>query len=88
VTTLAVAAALLPAAVTNVAGMEFLQPAAVTVLGGLVSAAIVTGFVIPALYAAFVAGAGRPGPDGPGQARTLDLRDAELAPTATSSEGV
>ena len=39
----------------NVAGLEILHPAAVVILGGLVTSTILTLFVIPALYPRFVA---------------------------------
>jgi Cu/Ag efflux pump CusA len=49
---LVTAAVLLPAAAFGaVAGLELLQPLAVTVLGGLVSLAAVQGYVLPALLA-------------------------------------
>ncbi len=41
----------------NIAGFEILQPMAIVVLGGLVSAALINLFVIPALYLGFGAGA-------------------------------
>ena len=39
----------------NVAGLEILHPAAVAILGGLVTSTILTLFVIPALYPRFAA---------------------------------
>jgi Cu/Ag efflux pump CusA len=39
----------------NVAGLEILHPAAVVILGGLVTSTILALFVIPALYPRFVA---------------------------------
>ena len=61
-TTLALAAAMLPFAVFGgVAGAEILHPMAVVVLGGLVTATLLTLFVIPALYVRFV-GDAQPGP--------------------------
>ncbi len=54
-TTLALVAAMLPFAVFGgVAGAEILHPMAVVVLGGLVTATLLTLFVIPALYVRFV----------------------------------
>jgi Cu/Ag efflux pump CusA len=54
-TTLALAVAMLPFAVFGgVAGAEILHPMAVVVLGGLVTATLLTLFVIPALYVRFV----------------------------------
>jgi Cu/Ag efflux pump CusA len=54
-TTLALAAAMLPFAVFGgVAGAEILHPMAVVVLGGLVTATLLTLFVVPALYVRFV----------------------------------
>jgi Cu/Ag efflux pump CusA len=38
----------------NIAGLEILHPAAVVLLGGLVTSTILTVFVIPALYPKFV----------------------------------
>jgi len=58
---LAIAALFLPAAVTRSAGLEFLHPVAVTVLAGLVTSAIVSLYLVPALSAAFLDGA--PGVD-------------------------
>jgi Cu/Ag efflux pump CusA len=61
-TTVGVGLALLPALVRGpVAGLEIIQPMAVVVLGGLVTTAALTLFVLPALYlrfgsAPFVAG--------------------------------
>jgi Cu/Ag efflux pump CusA len=43
------------AALGNVAGLEILHPAAVVILGGVVSSAILTLFVVPALYSRFAA---------------------------------
>jgi Cu/Ag efflux pump CusA len=54
-TCLAVAVALVPAAVTNSNGLEMLHPAAVVTIGGLVTAALVTLVLVPALHVAFVA---------------------------------
>ena len=42
-------------ALGNVAGLEILHPAAVVILGGLVSSAIFALFVLPALYPRFAA---------------------------------
>jgi Cu/Ag efflux pump CusA len=39
----------------NIAGLEILHPAAVVILGGLVTSTILTVFVVPALYPRFVA---------------------------------
>ena len=51
-TVLPTAAVLLPAAVLGSrAGLEFLHPLAVTMLGGLVSLLVVQGYVLPALLA-------------------------------------
>jgi Cu/Ag efflux pump CusA len=51
--TTAVAAAFLPVVfLGNVAGLEILHPMAITILGGLVTATLVTLFVVPALYLA------------------------------------
>jgi Cu/Ag efflux pump CusA len=62
-TTLITAAALIPAAVLGArAGLEFLHPMAVTMLGGLVSLLLVQLFVLPALL---LAPAGAPRPGGP-----------------------
>ncbi|MEA2788245.1 MAG: hypothetical protein QOG73_651, partial [Acetobacteraceae bacterium] len=38
----------------NIAGLEILHPAAVVILGGLVTSTILTVFVVPALYPQFV----------------------------------
>ncbi len=75
---LAVAALVLPAAVTTVDGMEFLHPAAVTLLTGLLSCAIVTGYIVPALYAGFVARDRDPRPPAPPQQRTVDLTSTSM----------
>jgi Cu/Ag efflux pump CusA len=51
-TVLLTAAVLLPAAVLGSrAGLEFLHPLSVTMLGGLVSLLVVQGYVLPALLA-------------------------------------
>ena len=42
-------------ALGNVAGLEILHPAAVVILGGLVTSTILTLFVIPSLYPRFAA---------------------------------
>jgi Cu/Ag efflux pump CusA len=56
-TVLVTAAVLVPAAVAGVgAGLELLQPLAVTVLGGLVTLLVVQGYVLPALLATAAAG--------------------------------
>ena len=48
---LAIAVALAPVAVTGgTAGLEILHPAAITILGGLVSTTLVTLFVLPVIY--------------------------------------
>jgi Cu/Ag efflux pump CusA len=39
----------------DIAGLEILHPAAVVILGGLVTSTILTLFVVPALYPRFVA---------------------------------
>jgi Cu/Ag efflux pump CusA len=55
------AAVLMPAAVTGTgAGLESLQPFAVTMLGGLVSLLAVQGYVLPALLTTTTTAAGRP----------------------------
>jgi CzcA family heavy metal efflux pump len=61
-TALAIAAAILPLLIGgNVPGQEVLQPMAVVVLGGLVTATLLNLFVTPALYLRFGAGVeGRP----------------------------
>jgi Cu/Ag efflux pump CusA len=41
----------------NIAGLEILHPAAVVILGGLVTSTILTVFVVPALYPRFVSSA-------------------------------
>ena len=61
VTSLAVAAALLPAAFATGDGLEILHPAAVVVLGGLVTSVLVTLVVVPALYPAFMTSGSGPG---------------------------
>jgi Cu/Ag efflux pump CusA len=64
-TALITAAVLIPAAVLGAqAGLEFLHPMAVTMLGGLVSLLLVQLFVLPALLLA-AAGAPRPDEAGP-----------------------
>jgi Cu/Ag efflux pump CusA len=51
-----IALAALPFAVFgNVAGLEILHPAAVVILGGLVTSTILAVFVVPALYPRFIA---------------------------------
>ena len=51
-TAVATAVALLPLIVTGtIAGQEIAQPIAIVVLGGLVTATLVTAFLVPAAYA-------------------------------------
>ena len=47
---LAIAAVLAPVAVVGMTGLEVLQPAAIAVMGGLVTTLVVTLFVVPAIY--------------------------------------
>ena len=64
-TVLVTAAVLLPAAFAGSrAGLEFLHPLAVTMLGGLVSLLAVQGYVLPALLAATAGRPARPRPPG------------------------
>jgi Cu/Ag efflux pump CusA len=61
-TVLLTAAVLLPAAVVGSrAGLEFLHPLAVTMLGGLVSLLVVQGYVLPALLATVMGRKPQPG---------------------------
>jgi Cu/Ag efflux pump CusA len=61
-TVLLTAAVLLPAAVVGSrAGLEFLHPLAVTMLGGLVSLLVVQGYVLPALLASVMGRKPQPG---------------------------
>ena len=47
----AIVAALLPIVVLGpIAGLEFVQPTAIVIIGGVVASTLVTLFVIPALY--------------------------------------
>jgi hypothetical protein len=56
-TLVATALALLPIVVRGpVAGLEFVHPAAVVILGGLVSTALLTMVVLPSLYLRFGSG--------------------------------
>ena len=62
----AVAVALLPMALLgNVAGGELLRPLAVVALGGLVTSAVLTLAVLPALYLRLGSRPGRPEPEPP-----------------------
>ena len=81
VTALAVAAAVLPAAVLGGPGLELLQPFAVALLGGLVTAVVVVLFLVPALVV--VGGGLRPppavGPDAPDGERRAGVVHARHA---------
>ena len=81
VTALAVAAAVLPAAILGGPGLELLQPFAVALLGGLVSAVVVVLFLVPALV--LVGGGLRPppavGPDAPDGERRAGVVHARHA---------
>jgi Cu/Ag efflux pump CusA len=55
-TAVVVALAVLPFALSDAAGHEVLQPMALAILGGLVSATLVNLLVVPSLYLAFGAG--------------------------------
>jgi CzcA family heavy metal efflux pump len=62
----AVGAAVLPlVALGNIAGLEILHPMAVAILGGLVTSAFMSLFVIPALYLRFASPQPRPLPEMP-----------------------
>ena len=62
----AVGAAVLPlVALGDIAGLEILHPMAVAILGGLVTSAIMSLFVIPALYLLFASPQPRPQPEIP-----------------------
>ena len=75
-TCLAVAAVLLPPLVLGGAGLELLQPLAATVLGGLVTTALVTLFLLPAGYLLVTSRGGRATPPAP-----------TAAPPSTSADG-
>ena len=82
-TTLITAAVLIPAAVPGArAGLEFLHPMAVTMLGGLVSLLLVQLFVLPALL---LAAAGAPRPDEAGSPSQPD--GPEPQPATGSAPG-
>jgi Cu/Ag efflux pump CusA len=77
---LATAAVLLPAVVAGSrAGLEFLHPLAVTMLGGLASLLLVQVFVLPAFLVATVRQEREPAPAEPG-AGPPDVRHAAAAP--------
>jgi cobalt-zinc-cadmium resistance protein CzcA len=51
----------LPMALSTAPGSEVQRPLATVVIGGLVTATLLTLFVLPVVYAAFARGAKRPG---------------------------
>ncbi len=56
----AIIVALLPIVVFGqIPGLEFVQPTAIVIMGGVVTSTLVTLFVIPALYLVFGSGADR-----------------------------
>jgi Cu/Ag efflux pump CusA len=56
----AIIAALLPIVVFGqIPGLEILQPTAIVIIGGVLASTVVTLFVMPVLYLAYGAGAGR-----------------------------
>lgn len=87
VTALAVAALVLPAAVITADGLEFLHPAAITILAGLVTSTIVVLVVLPALYLPLATDV-RPEPDDDRPEErppdTIDLRETELTTSTTT----
>jgi Cu/Ag efflux pump CusA len=90
-------AALLPFAVVDAAGTELLRPLAVTAIGGLVSVALVTLFVLPALYLRFVPdprqrpprpeipAAREPEPDPEAETEALDETGGHAAPAGAEA---
>jgi Cu/Ag efflux pump CusA len=83
----AVAALFLPAAVTAGRGLEFLHPAALVVVVGLISSVLVTLVVLPAAYLALGV-TGKPDAGVARAALDMDLQDGRpLATAGTTSEG-
>jgi Cu/Ag efflux pump CusA len=78
---LATAAALLPATVLGTrAGLEFLHPLAVTMLGGLASLLLVQALVLPALLLATARRKREPAPEAPDAPGSPGTRHAAVAP--------
>jgi len=78
---LATAAAVLPATIPGTrAGLEFLHPLAVTMLGGLASLLVVQVFVLPAFLLATAHEKRRPASGTPGSPGPPELRHATAAP--------
>jgi len=71
----------LPATIPGTrAGLEFLHPLAVTMLGGLASLLLVQVFVLPAFLLATARRKQEPAPEEPGAAGPPDVRHAAAAP--------
>ncbi len=81
VTVVALMALFAPAAVTGGPGLEFLQPAAVVLIAGLLTSLPVTLFVLPGLAVASTRTPRAPAPDTP------DGRERRLATAGTSAAG-
>jgi len=78
---LATAVVLLPAAILGTrAGLEFLHPLAVTMLGGLASLLLVQVFLLPALLLAAASRKRDPAPEPPGAPDSADAGHAATAP--------
>jgi Cu/Ag efflux pump CusA len=78
---LATAAAVLPAAILGTrAGLEFLHPLAVTMLGGLASLLLVQVFVLPAFLLATARQKQEPAPEKRDAAGPPDVQHAAAAP--------
>jgi Cu/Ag efflux pump CusA len=78
---LVTAVVLLPATILGArAGLEFLHPLAVTMLGGLASLVLVQVFVLPAFLLATVRRRQEPAPEAPDASRPPDVRHPAAAP--------
>jgi Cu/Ag efflux pump CusA len=78
---LVTAAVLLPATIVGTrAGLEFLHPLAVTMLGGLASLLLVQVFVLPAFLLATVRRKQEPAPEAPHAPGPPDVRHPAAAP--------
>jgi cobalt-zinc-cadmium resistance protein CzcA len=78
-TALLAALGLLPAALSTGIGSETQKPLAVVIIGGLVSATVLTLFVLPALYLMFSRTRERPGSEREPYAKESEITEFSVA---------